>query len=123
MAVWRVVLLVNLALAVGVGWGYVWWGRQAAQLARELTAARAAAATGEEREYRGEGVVRAVLPEMNVLVITHDEIPGYMPPMTMGFRTVSPRLHETVEIGDSIRFVLRGSGSNVAIVAVEKLAR
>ena len=80
-----------------------------------------AAATGE-REYRGEGVVRAILPEMSVLIITHDEIPGYMPPMTMGFRTISPRLHEAVEIGDSIQLVLRGSGSNVAIVAVEKLA-
>ena len=36
MAAWQAVLLLNLALAVGVGWGYVWWGRQAEQLAREL---------------------------------------------------------------------------------------
>jgi len=121
MAMWRVVLLLNLALAVGVGWGYVWWGRQAEQLARELTAARAAAATGE-REYRVTGVVRAILPEMNVLVVTHDEIPGYMPPMTMGFRTVAPQIHEAVQVGDAIRFVLRGTVPNLAIVAVEKVA-
>lgn len=122
MAVWRVVLLLNLALAVGVGAGYVWWGRQAAELARELTAARAAAATTGEREYRATGVVRAILPEMGVLVVTHEEIPGYMPAMTMGFRTVSPQIHEAVEVGDAIRFVLRGTGPNLAIVAVEKAA-
>ena len=121
MAMWRAVLLLNLALAVGVGWGYVWWGRQAEQMARELTAARAAAAGGE-REYRVTGVVRAILPEMNVLVVTHDEIPGYMPPMTMGFRTVAPQIHEAVQVGDAIRFVLRGTAPNLAIVAVEKAA-
>jgi Cu/Ag efflux protein CusF len=122
MAVWRAVLLLNLALAVGVGWGYVWWGRQAEQLARELASAQAAAAATGEREYRVSGVVRAVLPEMNVLVVTHDEIPGYMPSMTMGFRTVSPQIHEGLEVGDAIRFILRGTVPNLAIVAVEKAA-
>jgi Cu/Ag efflux protein CusF len=121
MRVWRVVLLLNLALAVGVGAGYVWWGRQTAQLARELATARATVATaGGEREYTGEGVVRAVLPDLNVIVITHGEIPGYMPAMTMGFRAASPKIHEGVQIGDAVRFTLRGTPPNLAIVAVQK---
>jgi hypothetical protein len=44
---WKVVLLVDLALALGVGAGYVWWGRQVVRLERELAAARAQAATTE----------------------------------------------------------------------------
>jgi Cu/Ag efflux protein CusF len=121
MRVWVGVLLLNLALAVGVGAGYVWWGRQAAELARELATARAATTFGGgERQYTGEGVIRAVLPELNVIVITHADIPGYMPAMTMGFRTASPKIHETVQIGDAVRFTLRGTPPNMAIVAVEK---
>ncbi|HEX5817028.1 MAG TPA: copper-binding protein [Methylomirabilota bacterium] len=119
MAVWRVVLLLNLALAVGMGWGYLWWGRDVSRLTRELAEARAAAAG--PREYRAEGVVRAVLPDINVMVITHDEIPGYMPAMTMGFRAVSPKIYEAVEVGDAVRFTLQGTPPNLAIVAVEKV--
>ena len=119
MAVSRVVVLLNLALAIGLGWGYLWWGRDVTRLTRELTEARAAAAG--PREYRADGVVRAVLPDINVIVITHEEIPGYMPAMTMGFRAMSPRIYESVHIGDAVRFTLRGTPPNMAIAAVEKL--
>jgi Cu/Ag efflux protein CusF len=120
MTVTRVVVLLNLALAIGLGWGYLWWGRDVARLTRELAEARAAAAA--PREYRAEGVVRAVLPDISVVVITHDEIPGYMPAMTMGFRTASPKIYEAVDVGDAVRFTLQGTPPNVAIVAVEKVA-
>ena len=49
MRAWKAVVLVNVALAVGVGAGYVWWGQQAARLQRDLAAARVAAATTGER--------------------------------------------------------------------------
>jgi Cu/Ag efflux protein CusF len=119
MAVWRVVLLLNLALALGVGGGYLAWGRRAERLERELAGARAAAATTGEREYLVTGVVRAVLADIDVLVVTHDEIPGYMPPMTMGFRAASPKIHEAVQVGDAVRFTLRGTPPNLAITAIE----
>ena len=101
-----------------MGWGYLWWGREATRLTRELAEARAAAGP---REYHAEGVIRAVLPEMNIVVITHDEITGYMPAMTMGFRAVSPKIYETVDVGDAVRFTLRGTPPNLALVAVEKV--
>lgn len=119
MAVSRVVVLLNLALAIGIGGGYLWWGRDVTRLTRELAEARAAAAG--PREYQAEGVVRAVLPDINVVVITHEEIPGYMPSMTMGFRASSPKIYETVQIGDAVRFTLRGTPPNLALVAVEKV--
>ena len=119
MAVWRVVMLLVLTLLVGVGWGYLWWGRDVTRLGRELAEARAAASG--PREYRAEGVVRAVLPDINVVVITHEEIAGYMPAMTMGFRASSPKIYETVAVGDAVRFTLRGTPPNLALVAVEKV--
>lgn len=119
MAVWRVVMLLVLTLVVGVGWGYLWWGRDVTRLGRELAEARAAASG--PREYRAEGVVRAVLPDINVVVITHEEIAGYMPAMTMGFRASSPKIYETVDVGDAVRFTLRGTPPNLALVALEKI--
>ena len=121
MRPWRVVLLVDLALVLGLGAGYLWWGQQARRLAGELQAARAAAVTaGGEREYHATGVVRAGIADLGILVITHGDIPGYMPPMTMGFRTASPKILESVRPGDEVRFTLRGTPPNLAITAIDK---
>jgi len=64
-----------------------------------------------------------VLPEVGVVVITHDEITGYMPAMTMGFRAVSPKIYEAVQVGDAVRFTLGGTPPNLALTAIEKLGR
>lgn len=122
MRAWKAVLLVDLALVVGLGTGYVWWGQRAQRLARELEAARVAAVTTGEREYQVTGVVRAGLEDLGLLVVTHGEIPGYMPAMTMGFRTASPKIVESVKPGDAVRFTLRGTPPNLAITAIEKTA-
>jgi Cu/Ag efflux protein CusF len=68
-------------------------------------------------------VVRAVLPEIGVVVITHDEITGYMPAMTMGFRATSAQVYNGVEVGDAVRFTLGGVPPNVALTSIEKLGR
>ena len=113
MRLWRVVVLVDLALAIGVGAGYLWWGQQA----------RAAGITaGGEREFHGAGVVRAGLADLGIVVITHGEIPGYMPARTMGFRAGAPNLVESVKPGDAVRFTLRGTPPNMTIVAIDKTA-
>ena len=115
------VLLVNLALVLGVGWGYLWWGRQVVRLQREIVAARSLASVAE-REWTVNGVVRAILADLDVVVLTHEEIPGYMAPMTMGFRAVSPKIYEGVRVGDAVRFTVRGAPPNVKIVAIGKVA-
>ena len=119
MRLWRVVVLVDLALLIGVGAGYLWWGQQARRLARELETARAVAATAGGE---ATGVVRAGLADAGILVITHGEIAGYMPPMTMGFRTDSRKILESVKPGDAVRFTLRGTPPNLAITAIDKTA-
>jgi Cu/Ag efflux protein CusF len=121
MRVWKAVLLMNLALLLGLGVGWVWWGRQARRLSEELQA-RVAAVPAGEREFKGAGIVRAGMADLGLMVITHGDIPGYMPPMTMGFRTASPAILESVKPGDAVRFTLRGTPPNLAITAIEKTA-
>jgi Cu/Ag efflux protein CusF len=120
MRLWKVALLLNLALALGVGWGYAWWGRRAERLEQELTQARTRAAAGA-REWQVSGVVRAVLPEMNLLVLSHEEIPGVMPAMTMGFRAASPNIYDGVQVGDAVRFTLQGTPPDVVITMLKKM--
>jgi Cu/Ag efflux protein CusF len=123
MRAWKAVVLLNLALVVGVGWGYVFWGLRAARLERELAAARASALAGVERQWVVEGVVRAIFPELEVLVITHGDIADFMPAMTMGFRVASPKIQEAVSVGDEVRFTLRGVPPNVAVTAIQRISR
>lgn len=127
MAVWQVALVLNLTLAVGLGLGYVGWGRRAAALDRQFDAARAqierlererqACAGVGEQQWDGRGVVRAVYAQL--LVISHEEIPGLLPARTTGFRVARPKIGDTVRVGDPIRFSLRGTGvDDAALVAI-----
>jgi Cu/Ag efflux protein CusF len=121
MRLWRAVLLLNLALGVGLLLGFLAWGRQLLALERELALARSqAAAVGIERSWTVRGVVRAVLPDMNVVVLTHEEIPGYMGPMTMGFRVHEPQLCRGLDIGVPVRFTLKGVPPNLTITAIAR---
>jgi len=132
MPVWQVVLLVNLTLAVGLGLGYADWGRRADRLYQELEATRArveqlereraactTGARGGEQQWEARGIVRAIFPRADLLVITHEEIPGFLPPRTTSFR-VAPRVRDAVRVGDAIRFSLRGAFRDATIVAIER---
>ncbi len=121
MRAWNAVIVINLALVVGVGWGYAFWGLRVGRLERELAEAKAAVESGVERQWTVDGIVRASLPELGMLVLTHGEIPGFMPAMTMGFRVVSPKIQEAVSVGDAVRFTLRGVPPNVAVTTIEKI--
>ena len=67
-------------------------------------------------------MVRAVLPELNVVVLTHEDLTGYMGSMTMGFRVHDPKLYEGLDIGDAVSFTLTGTPPNVEITAIAKQA-
>jgi hypothetical protein len=132
MPMWQVALALNLTLVVGLGVGYAGWGRPAQALERDLDAARAqlerlererqactSGARGGEQQWSGRGIVRAVYPQL--LVITHEEIPGLLPARTTSFRSASPGLRDSLRVGDPVRFVLWGTVlDDVAVVAVER---
>lgn len=117
----------NLTLLLGVGAGFLWSGRRYAKAGAEMEDARNRIAALErqlesrrEQEWHVRGVVRAILPEINVVVLSHEELTGFMPPMTMGFRATSPKIYEGIRIGDAVRFTVRGAPPNVAITAIDK---
>jgi hypothetical protein len=131
MRLWQVAILVNLALAVGLGFGYGAWGRrlatldgevktaqaQAAQLSREREACFAGARVGEQL-WEGRGIVRAVFPKL--ILITHEEISSLLPARTTGFRLAASVNHGRVHSGDPIRFWLQGTGyGNNKLVRIE----
>ena len=132
MPVWQVALLLNLTFAVGLGLGYAGWGRRAEALDREYEAARAqverlerertACATGARaglQQWEGRGVVRAIYPQL--LVITHEEIRGLLPARTTGFRAAAPTMRDAIRVGDPIRFSLRGTlADDAVLVAIER---
>jgi Cu/Ag efflux protein CusF len=124
MRLWRVLLLVNLALVVGLLLGYLAWGRSLDETQRELAELRGQVVpAGVERVLRARGVVRAVVPEINVIVLSHEEIAGFMPPMTMGFRAQEGKLLDGVEVGDVLAFTLRGVPPNLLLTELRKEGR
>ena len=118
MRAWKAVVVVNaLLVLVGVGSFTAWRRAQAASAA----AAQTITWGGPEREWHGiHGIVRAVLPDLGIIVLTHEDIPGYMPGMTMGFRVVTEKIPESLSVGDAVRFTVRGSPPLVVLTAIEK---
>jgi Cu/Ag efflux protein CusF len=125
MRLWRVVLLLNLAVGVGVLVGWLAWGQQIPHLERRLLESRQRILiVGGEQTWIVKGVVRAVIPEIQVVVLTHEEIPGFMPAaMTMGFKVQDPKVLERARVGDVVRFTLRGVPPDVRITALVKEGR
>jgi Cu/Ag efflux protein CusF len=117
MRLWRAVLLMNLALALGVMLGYLAWGRPLVRTREELAAARQQAVW---RTWMLRGVVRAILPQGNVIILTHEEIPGLMGPMTMGFPVKDPKLYQGLDIGDSVQFTLTGVPPDLVITSITR---
>ena len=131
MRMWQVAILVNLAVALGLGFGYGAWGRrlttldgavktsqaQVEQLRREREACFAGGRSGEQL-WEGRGIVRAVYPKL--LLITHEEISGLLPARTTSFRLADSANHGQAHPGDPIRFWLQGTGyDNNTLVRME----
>ena len=124
MRLWRVVLLLNLAVAVGVLVGWLAWGQRIPRLEQQLRLSQQRVVlVGVEQTWVVRGVVRAVIPETGTVVLTHEEIKGYMQAMTMGFKVESPKVLEGVLVGDIVRFTLTGIPPDVRITALVKEGR
>ncbi|HEY7364475.1 MAG TPA: copper-binding protein [Methylomirabilota bacterium] len=122
MAVYRVVVLVNLALAVGALAGYLWRQSEIDALRNELNRARLGVLErGEQsRQWSASGIVRGTLPDRGALVITHEPLGGLMGAMTMAFAVADPRLLGVARAGERVRFTVVERDRDFIVMAVER---
>lgn len=80
-------------------------------------------ATGSEtlRSYDTRGVVREIAPDRRKAVIRHEEIPGYMPKMTMELNVREPAELEGIAAGDEITFRLHANAETHWIDGVRRV--
>ena len=120
MRLWKVVLLLNIALGVGVGLGYLRWAREVRTLRDEVSRLRAEAARPSPSSWTVRGVVRSVIPKLSAIFLTHEAVPGVIDAMTMGFETEDPKLLDGLAPGDPVRFTVRKDGDRLILTAIEK---
>jgi Cu/Ag efflux protein CusF len=122
MRLYKVVILVNLALAFGFLAGFFWREVEVRRLRQELAAARQAMKAQQAAETTGtaQGLVRGVFPQKKRLYLTHEDIPGLMPPMTMGFLTEDPKLTDGLVPGDRVQFTVQKTGKEYVVIALRK---
>jgi Cu/Ag efflux protein CusF len=121
MRLWKVVVLLNLALAVGVGLGYLRWAREVRSLRDEITRLRAETARPTPQSWTVRGIVRSVIPRLGAIFLTHEAMPGLMDAMTMGFEAEDAKILDGLVPGDAVRFTVRKDGERLILVRIDKL--
>ncbi len=124
MRLWKAIVAVDLALALGVGAGYLWWGREVGALRQELAGVRAGGgAAAGARAWSAHGIVRLVARDQQVVFLTHEAIPGLMEGMTMAFEAAEPAVLDGLAPGDRVVFTLEQRGGRTVVVRIEKEPR
>jgi protein SCO1/2 len=72
--------------------------------------------------FDAHGVVEEVQPETGQVLITHDDIPGLMPGMTMNFDVPDPQLLAQLAPGQTIDFRLEFTGKAYRVIGAKVLA-
>ena len=121
MRLWKVVVLLNIALGVGIGLGHLRWAREVRSLRDEVVRLRAEAARPSPQSWTVRGIVRSVIPKLGAIFLTHEAMPGLMDAMTMGFETEDAKLLDGLAPGDAVRFTVRKDGERLTLVTIDKL--
>lgn len=85
-----------------------------------VVACAAASACSRTRQYELRGQILAVDRERQEITIKHDDIPGFMPGMTMPFKVKDPRLLEGRQAGDLVTAILVVEDATGYLSAVER---
>ena len=120
MRLWKVIVLLNLALGLGIGLGYLRWAREVRALQDEVALLRAEAIRPGPSSWTVRGIVRSVIPKLGAIFLTHEAMPGLMEGMTMGFEVEDPKLLDGLAPGDPVRFTVRKDGERLVLVRIEK---
>jgi len=68
------------------------------------------------REFDAVGTVRAIDVAHHTVTIAHEDVPGYMPAMTMPFELVGSDQVEGVAVGDRVEFRFRAAGGGRHVI-------
>lgn len=108
--------------AVAARLGHHWRMKLRLSFLLVLTAALAdflvARAGAADQVFAATGVIRAPL-DGDRIVIAHEDIPGFMPAMTMAFPVTHPAEAKALKVGDSVRFRLRVSETAASVEGFE----
>jgi hypothetical protein len=99
-------------------------------LAGRLSSAQTARPATPRGDWRGTGVVLAILPPPSelhatrpVIVLQHEAIPGLMEQaMAMPFLVATPALFEGIHPGDRVAFVLEDVPDALLVISIERLS-
>lgn len=76
----------------------------------------------QRAEYDTRGTIRAIDLENRSITIAHENVPGYMPAMTMPFDLLDPAQVQGLSVGDRVAFRFRPeAGGRHVIVTIRKL--
>jgi len=73
--------------------------------------------------YDTRGVVRGFSPDRSTIEIQHENIPGFMPSMTMPFVARDPKQIADLKIGDAISFRMAVTKKDLSIENVKNIRR
>lgn len=121
MRLWKVIVLLNLALLLGLGLGTLRGAREARRLEAEVERLRAEAERAAGSTWTARGIVRGVLAPLRAVTLTHEALPGLMPAMTMAFQVDHARLLDGLQPGDVVTFTVRRDGDRLVLTAIEKV--
>ncbi len=87
------------------------------------------AACGEKSEriassthhYEARGLIRGLPPDHKTIDVEHEDIPGFMPSMTMPFEVREPREFSGLQIGEAISFRLNVTQQDSWIDQIRKI--
>ena len=71
--------------------------------------------------FVGQGVVKDVLPQERQVIIAHEDIPGFMKAMTMGFEVKEGRLLEGIARGQEVTFTVEKTQDSLYLTALARV--
>lgn len=82
---------------------------------------RSATTDSSARSYQVRGIVRGFAPDRSTVSIEHEDIPGFMPSMTMPFSVKNQQETAGLKIGDAISFRMTVTDKDLFLDQVKKI--
>jgi hypothetical protein len=118
---YKVIILVNIALGIGYLFGYHWWGQEVIGLRRaDSREAAGGQSPGRRAELVDQGNRARVCPRNEPDRDYPYAIPGLMGSMTMGFRADNPKRLRGLNPSDVVQFTLKEADKQLIVVTLRK---